>query len=118
MQDKSINNALLELRRQIVRGRLSGLAEVEALLALRQVALPRVPKRQASNSLPRRAMADLLIQALKDGPKNGVELAAYVAEHRPAISYREAQARVHQALARMATNGVAVRDGRVWRLAR
>ena len=39
MQDKAINNALLALRRQIIRENLDGLAEVETLLRLRGVPL-------------------------------------------------------------------------------
>jgi len=42
MQDKSINGALLALRKQIIRGDLDGLAHVEALLVLRGADLPAV----------------------------------------------------------------------------
>ena len=117
MLDKTITNALLHLRAQIIRGKLDGLAHVEALLVARGVALPRVPQPHARNSLPRRAMSAMLIEALRDGPKGGVAAARYVADHQPSISYKEAQARVHQALARMVVNGFAVKDGGVWRLA-
>ena len=117
MQDKTITNALLQLRAQIIRGRLDGLDHVEALLWGRGVDLARVPKPHAANSLPRLAMRRLLLDALRDGPKGGVAAARYVAEHQPDISYREAQRRVHQALTRMVATGFAVKDGGVWRLA-
>ena len=117
MQDKTITNALLNQRAQIIRGKLGGLDHVEALLVARGVDLPHVPKPHADNSMPRMAMTRLIVEALRDGPKGGVAAARYVAEHQPAISYREAQRRVHQALARMVANGFAVRDGGVWRLA-
>jgi hypothetical protein len=42
MQDKSIDGALLAPRKNIIRGRLDGLAHVEALLLLRGVDMPRV----------------------------------------------------------------------------
>ena len=117
MLDKTITSALLNLRAKIIRGNLDGLDHVEALLAARGVDLPHVPKPHASNSLPRLAMMRLLVDALMDGPKDGVAAARYVAEHQPSISYRDAQRRVHQALARMVANGYAVRDGKAWRRA-
>ena len=46
---------------------------------------------RALNSLPRRAMSERLSEALRDGPKGGVALAAYVAEHQPAVSDKAAQ---------------------------
>ena len=118
MQDRTITSALLNLRAQIIRGKLDGLDHVEALLAARGVDLPHVPRPHADNSMPRLGMTRLLLSALRDGPKGGVAAARYVAEHQPTISYREAQRRVHQALARMVANGFAVRDGGRWRLAR
>lgn len=105
MLDKTITNALLQLRVQIIRGNLDGLDHVEALLLARGAGLPRVARPHASNSLPRRAMGLLLVEALWDGPKGGVALACYVAEHQPSISYREAQARV----TRIVANGFAVK---------
>ena len=42
MQDRSIDGVLLALRRNVNRGGLEGLPEVETLLALRGVAMPRV----------------------------------------------------------------------------
>ncbi len=118
MLDKTITSALLQLRAQIIRGRLDGLDHVEALLRARGVALPHVPKPHATTSLPRMAMMRLLVEALRDGPKGGPAIAAYVAAHQPAISYRQAQRRIHQGLARMVANGFAVRDGKAWRLSR
>ena len=47
MQDKTINNALLALRKQIIREGGNGLDHVQALLEQRGVNMPRVlpPKR-------------------------------------------------------------------------
>jgi hypothetical protein len=42
MQDKTIDGALLALRKQIIREKREGLAHVEALLALRGVHMPAV----------------------------------------------------------------------------
>ena len=85
---RPITSALLHLRAQIIRGKIDGLAHVEALLVARGVALPRVPKPHARNSLPHRAMSVLLIEALRDGPKGGVAAVRYVADHQPSISHR------------------------------
>ena len=117
MLDKSINGALIKLRAQIIMGGLDGLVHVEALLVARGVGLPRVPRPLASNTMPRRAMSALLTQALREGPKGGVALAAYVAEHQTSISYKQAQRRVHQTMTRLVQHGVAVRNGKGWRLA-
>ena len=117
MLDKTITNALLQLHAQIVRGNLDGLAHVEALLMARGVVPPRIARAHAGNSLSRHAMRRMMVDALRAGPKGGVAAARYIAEHQPSISYREAQQRVHQALTRMVSNGFAVKDGRVWRLA-
>ncbi|MGL4310737.1 MAG: hypothetical protein ACRCSU_09635 [Paracoccaceae bacterium] len=117
MLDKSIDGALLALRKNIISSNGEGLEHVEALLRLRGVDLPRIPKQQTKSIFARRELTQLLANALKDGPKGGVALAAHVAEQRPEISYTEAQARIHQSLARMVANGFAVRDGRLWRLA-
>lgn len=117
MLDKTITNALLQLRSQIVRGNLDSLCHVEALLRARGADLPRVARPHAGNSLSRHAMRRLLVEALKDGPKGGVAAARYITEHERSISYKEAQRRVHQALTRMVANGFAVKDGKVWRLA-
>ncbi len=42
MQGKTIDNALLTLRKQTIRGDRDGLTQVEALLAMRGVAMPHV----------------------------------------------------------------------------
>ena len=117
MLDKTITSALLALRAQIIKSRLDGLDHVEALLTARGIDVPRLSRPHAENSMPRHGMRLLLMEALGQGPMGGVAAARYVAAHEPSISYKEAQARVHQALNRMVTNGFAVRDGRVWRLA-
>ena len=119
MLDKTITSALLALRAQTIRCKLDGLDHVEALLLARGVdpTRQRVPRPLSANMLRHSGMQRLLLSALKDGPKGGVAAARYVAEHQPSISYREAQRRVHQALARMVANGFAVRDGKGWRMA-
>jgi len=69
MQDKSVNSALLALRKQIIRGDLDGLAHVEALLAMRGVAMPAVLPAKRPDVVRRGHMAVMIPNALRDGPK-------------------------------------------------
>lgn len=117
MLDKTIDSALLNLRRQIIRGNLDGLEHVNALLVQRGLdpaALPKVGKLvvQSKRGVTKRAV----IAALGDGPKRPNEIAQHMSQ-KAGMPYRAAVGRVHQALMRMADSGLVVRDGMVWRLA-
>lgn len=112
MLAKSIDNALLALRAQIVRDELSGLDHVEALLRLRQVPLPRVPRKFAQ----RRDTSRLALEALRSGPKTGKEVSEYVASA-TGMTYVDARGRMYQALHSLRRRGLVVKDGRVWRIA-
>jgi hypothetical protein len=118
MQERSITNALLALRKQIIRGNLDGLDHVNALLVLRGVDLAALEPKRASSEcrLPRRGMSALALDALREGPKRGRDVAAYVAEHSD-MTHRQAIKRVYQPLTRLAELGVVRRDGRLWGLA-
>jgi hypothetical protein len=117
MQDKSINGALLALRKRIVRGDLDGLAHVEALLVLRGVAMPAVlpPKRQ--DAARRNHMALLVLDAIRAGHDTQQAVTAYVAERRPEINRDAAYKRSGLCLARLLRKGLVRREGRVWTLA-
>jgi hypothetical protein len=119
MKDQSITSALLHLRVQIVRDGLDGLNHVEALLRMRGVDLTqhRILRRPSVNRFRNGQMRRLVLDALRDGPKRGCEVAAYVADRAPSVSYRQARGRVYQALARMKVDGVVGREGRLWGLA-
>ena len=49
MQERTINSALLALRKQMIRGEGEGLDHVEALLALRGIHPPRVMRAKRSD---------------------------------------------------------------------
>ena len=117
MQDKTINSALLALRRQIIRGKCDGLAQVEALLQMRGVPMPAVLPRKRKDAARQGMMRFYVTSALGDGPKTLREIAAYVAEKRPELPYRAAYIRTTQCLSRMKNDKMAVREGRFWRLA-
>ena len=79
MQDKSINGALLALRKQIIRGDLDGLAHVEALLAMRGVPMPAVLPAKRRDVARKGHMAAMILEALRHGPKPLRKIAAHVA---------------------------------------
>jgi len=113
MQDRSINNALLALRKQIIRGNGPGLAHVEALLQMRGVGLPRVIVRKAPPA-KRGAMRLLIQDALRDGPKTLGQIGAHVVMHRPELGLRAARKRASQVLAKMKAAGMVVCEGTKW----
>ncbi|GAA6199211.1 hypothetical protein [Aquicoccus sp. SU-CL01552] len=112
MQDKSIDNALLALRKQIIRGNRDGLEHVEALLRLRGVDMPRVLPAKRSDVARRGHMTLLILDILRDGPKTLQEVAARVAEYRPESADR-AFSRTAQALSKMKAKGLVGYEGRV-----
>ena len=114
MQDKTINNALLALRKQTIRGDLDGLAHVEALLALRGVDMPRVMPAKRPDVARKGQMSRLVLQALSDRPMALPELAEWIAPHKPDVEPERLYKRCSQALAKLKQNGRVRRDGRVW----
>lgn len=112
MLPKSIDNALLALRAQIIREGLSGLKHVEALLALRQVPLVPVPRKIAQ----RQNTSRLALDALRLGPKRGYEVAAY-AKQATGDDLPDQWRRIYQALHNLRRRGLVVKDGLIWRLA-
>lgn len=101
MQDKTIDNALLALRRQIIRSKGEGLANVEALLVMRDVPMPKVLPAKKRDAARRGQMRALVLEALRDGPKPLREIVAHVEAARPELEPRAAYVRTTQALARM-----------------
>ncbi len=114
MQDKSINNALLALRKQITRGDGVGLAHVEALLALRGVHMPAVLPAKLPDAARRGHMARMVMDVLRDGPMTAREVAAYVSERRPEIDFDAAHKRAALALSKLKKAGLISREGRLW----
>jgi hypothetical protein len=111
MLDKSINSALLALRAQIIRDSLDGLDHVNALLVMRGVPRPRVPRKFAQ----RQDTSRLALEALWTGPKRGYEVARYAAET-TGDQLPDQWRRMYQALHNLRRRGLVVKDGRVWRL--
>ncbi len=111
MLDKTITSALLNLRVQIIRGKLDGLGHVEALLVARGVDLPSVPRKIAQ----RRDTSRLALNALRDGPKRAKEVAQHVMAA-TGMPERQAKAIMYQAVYNLHRRGLVTREGRLWRL--
>ena len=116
MQDKSIDGALLALRKTIIRGKLDGLAHVEALLMLRDVHMPAVMPAKKADVAKCGQMSRLVRDALRGGPVTAMALTGIVAAARPEISPEDAIKRTAQVLCNMKFAGALVRDGRLWML--
>lgn len=116
MLDKSIDSALLNLRRQMCRAG-QDLAHINALLAQRGIDPSALPATYRSGAQAKRGETKrAVIAALAGGPKRGADVARHMCQQEPDLSYTTATARVHPALARMAEGGLVVRDGGQWRL--
>ena len=114
MQDKTINNALLALRKQIIRGDDEGLNHVESLLRMRGVDMPRVMPPKRKDVARRGLMSALVLGALRDEPKTTVEVAAYIAPRRPELSPEAVHKRTALCLTKLKKRGLVGREGRVW----
>lgn len=114
MLDKTITSALLNLRAQIIRGKLDCLDHVEALLVARDIdlAAQHVPQQIAQ----RRDTSRLALNALRDGPKRAKEVAHHVMAA-TGMPERQAKAIMYQAVYNLHRRGLVKREGRLWTLA-
>ncbi len=101
MQDKTINNALLALRKQIIRGDGAGQDHVEALLILRGVDMPRVLPAKRKDVARKGHMSKLVLEALRGGPMATTEVAVYVARHRSELAPEAAKKRAGLCLTKL-----------------
>ena len=117
MQDRSIDGALLALRKNIIRGGLEGLPHVEALLGLRGVPMPRVMPVKLPDAARRGLMRLIVMDALRGGPMTLADLSRHVVTKRPELTYKAAYQRTSQVLTKLKLDGIVGRDGRMWGLA-
>lgn len=110
MQDKTINNALIELRR---RGGSQGML-AEVLLDMRGVPLPAWHQHQP---FKRSGTMRVDLDAMRDGPRTPAQIGDAILAAKPDLTERVARNRAYQALQRLKAKRLVVRDGRVWRLA-
>lgn len=107
MQDRTINNALLALRKQ--GGSQGMLAEV--LLDMRGVELPMF--RQVE-PVKRGGTKWLILRMLQERPHSAAEIGAAIRKAKPTLGKRSAYNRGYQALLRLEESGLVRREGRVW----
>jgi hypothetical protein len=119
MQNKTITNALIALRKQMIRDNLDGLAHVDALLAARGVdpATVRFGQRRKPDHARQGIMRLMVKQALRGGPRLARDIATEIAAQRPEITREAAQMRTAKALDGMRLAGMVKREGRLWGLA-
>lgn len=114
MQDRTIDNALLALRKQIIRGGLDGLEPVEALLVLRGINPPRVLPPWRENKARGYEVRRIILQALQGGPMTLPEVTHVIANARGEAYDKRLYQRTAQCLYKMKLAGMVRRDGRVW----
>ena len=107
MQDRTINNALLALRK--AGGTEGKLAEV--LLDMRGVAWGGWVQ---DGPMKRGQAKRYVLDALRDGPMTAPDIGTLIRENRPDLSQRGATNRAYQALLRLEDKGLVRREGRVW----
>ena len=110
MQDRTINNALLALRKQ--GGSQGKIAE--ALLDMRDVPLPNY---YCTKQMRRGQASRFVLNALRDGPKTCPEIADLLGFDMPSLTRPELLQRVDNALRRVLAKGLVGREGRLWGLA-
>ncbi len=116
MQDKTIDSALLALRKQIIRGNLDGLDHVESLLTLRGVHMPRVLPAKPLDQAGKGIMAYMALQALRNGPQTAINVSKCIALQRPEISFAKAHKLTANALTKLKYRGLVLHDGKMYGL--
>lgn len=114
MLPKTIDSALQNLRRDLIRNGGDGLEHVEALMRIRGITPDRERRWRKPDHSPRWSMSRMVLEALRDGPQRHRDIAAKVHAQRPDLAYVEARVRSGQALARLKRRGLVEREGRVW----
>ncbi len=114
MQDRTINNALLALRKQIIRCDGAGRGHVVAMLRLRGVDMPRVLPAKRQDVARKGHMSKLVLEALRGAPMATTDVAAYVARNRPELTPETAKKRTALCLTKLKRRGLVWREGRVW----
>ncbi len=115
-KEETVTRTLHYMRAQIIREGLDGLEHVEALLGLRGENSQHVPKPQPKNRFKASRLKWIVMDALREGPKRGRDVAGYVAERAPQLTSEDAYKRTYMCLSRMKRAGTVGRDGMVWKL--
>lgn len=114
MQDATIDNALLALRKQMILENGEGRDHVEALLQIRGVRLPRVLGPKAANTVRKWHMAYMILEAIRARPMTLKELVAHLAHKRPDVPQEMLYWRTASALNKLRVKGLVLREGQLW----
>jgi hypothetical protein len=113
MQDKTIDGALLALRKQIIRGDAEGLMQVEALLSLRGVHMPAVLPAKRKDVAGKGVMSAIILEVLTEVPLPLPMIAAHVVSRRPELDPLFSYRRTVLVLAKMKKRGLIKNTKRV-----
>jgi predicted ABC-type transport system involved in lysophospholipase L1 biosynthesis ATPase subunit len=118
MQDKTINNALLRVRRDAYGRDAESFGHAEALLRLRGVDLAAhvIHRKSMTKRSGNRQMRLAILRSLRTGPKVMQEIARDVHADNPQLDFDAAYKRAGMALARCKADGLVMREGRLWGL--
>lgn len=117
VSERTITSALTALRIRTVREGRPGLEHIEALLAIRGDNLAPVPQAQPANKFRKGELRRLILAALRGGPMTLREIAAHVADQRPAVAYADAYLRTSFAMSKLRRVGMVAHERPLWRLA-
>lgn len=112
MQDKTINNALLALRK--AGGEQGELAL--RLLSLRGVTPP-VNRSRCPTAFRNGQMRRAILEILREGPLESYDVAIRIQAMKPDWTLKETLPRVRCTLSKLKSGGLVRREGLVWRLA-
>ena len=110
MQDRTIDSALLNLRKQIAQGDGVGLAHVEALLRQRGVEM-RTVSRVRMKATRSGVLTHMILEALKDGPQTARYVSHRIDERRPELGFDKAHMFAARALTKLKKRGLVLHDG-------
>jgi len=116
MQGKTIDRALIALRKEMLSTGGDGVQHVEALLSLRGVPLPEY-KWIVRDRAKRGRMRRVVMPALAEGPRSTADLVALVAQERPELTPEVVEVRTVRWLGMMRCEGVLRGRKGVWWLA-
>jgi len=118
MQEKTIINALLQIRREVLKRDPATLPHVDAVLTSRGIDVTGLSQRgtMPADTIRKKALKRFTLAALRQKPMLHVEIATLAADEF-GLPYDTAYKRTGMGLARFKADGLVVREGRVWRLA-
>ncbi|WP_372603053.1 hypothetical protein [Actibacterium sp.] len=115
IKEETVVSVLRYVREEILRDGLDGIEHVEALLEARGVAPDSLPvAAKTPKAFKRGELRRMVMDALRDGPQTGAEIAKAVHAQMQDLTYQQVYKRVYVCLWQMKGRGVVVLGGGVW----